>query len=181
MKETSDVLWNLNLDEPREFYKGKRGTIVSARRTDKICPHDFGVSLEIPPEEEFRPTHVRLFFDLFLKNLSNSKHAKILFQLFERLYDGEDPEKLANEAAKLNFTMQLDDADVNLFYGQLLMIEQEFNYGPQGCKKGKVQPPREFFMRFIRWIASEDEEIDKIITNAVRNWPPPVKYSKRLV
>jgi hypothetical protein len=76
--------------------------------------------------------------------------------------------------------MKLDGSDVNLFYTQLLMIEQEFNYGPGGCKEGKVDPPREFLMRFIRWVASGDEEIDKIITNAVRDWPPPVEYAKRI-
>lgn len=119
-------------------------------------------------------------FDLYLKRLSNPKDAKDIFVFFEKIYDGEDPEEMQSKALKLRFPMQLDDADTNLFYGQLLMIEQEFNYGPKGCKKGNVEPPREFLMRFVRWIASGEEEIDKIITNAVRNWPPPVKYAKRL-
>lgn len=179
MDEASKVLWELKPNESKKFYKGKSGTIVTTTRTDKICPHDFGVGLIIPGREEFRPTHVRLLFDLYLKRLSNHTDAKTLFMFFERVYDGEDPEKLQKDAIELKFPMQLDDADVNLFYGQLLMIEQEFNYGPKGCKKGKVEPPREFLMRFIRWIASGEEEIDKIITNAVRNWPPPTKYAKR--
>jgi hypothetical protein len=68
--------------------------------------------------------------------------------------------------------MQLDEADVNLFYTQLLMIEQDFSY----AEKSKLSPPREYLMRFIRWVYSGDDQIDKIITNAVRNWPPPVRY-----
>lgn len=181
MEDASEVLWELRLFETRRFYRGKNGDVVSVTRTDKICPHDFGVNLAFPNRGEFRPTHVRLFLDLYLKGISNSRDAQTLFRLFEQVYDGEDPEKLQEEAVKLQFPMQLDNADVNLFYGQLLMIEQEFNYGPKGCKQGKVQPPREFLTRFVRWIASGDEEIDKIITNAVRNWPLPVKYAKRLV
>lgn len=181
MFELFPILRGLKLDERKLVYTSKKGTKVFAIRTDKICPHDFAVALLIPGREEFRPTHVRLLFDLYLKQLSNDKDAKILFLTMEKIYDGEDPEKLAEKVLELKFPMQLDDADVNLYYTQLLMIEQEFNYGPQGCKKGKVEPPREFLMRFIRWIASGKEEIDKIITNAVRNWPPPKKYAKRLV
>jgi len=173
-------LRKLKPSERREIYKGKGGTIVSVIRTDKICPHDFAVALTIPGREEFRPTHVRLLFDLYLKRLSDEKKAHKLFCALEKVYDGEDPENLAPRVLELKFPMQLDDPDVNLFYTQLLMIEQEFNYGPDGCKKGKVDPPREFLMRFIRWVASGDNELDRIIAVAVRNFPPPPRYRKRI-
>jgi len=67
----------------------------------------------------------------------------------------------------------IDHIDVNLRF----VIH---TIDPEDVKKGRVQPPREFLMRFIRWVASGEEEIDKIITNAIRNWPPPVRYAKRL-
>jgi len=178
--EAAKVLRNLKLKERIEVYKGRKGTIISATRTDKICPHDFAVGLKIPGRDEFYPTHIRLLFDLYLKRISNEKDAHKLFFLLERVRNGDDPEKLTAQALELNFPMQLDDPDVNLYYAQLLMIEQDFNYGPHGCKKGKVQPPREFLMRFIRWVASGDEEIDKIIFCAVRNKPPPRKYAQPL-
>lgn len=178
MQSLSSELWLLNSNEKRIIYLGKRGTKITATRTDRICPHDFRVGLVIPKRDEFYPTHIRLLFDLYLKGLSDREKSQKLFLAFEDVYDGNDPEKVADELRDLTFKMQLDDADVNLFYGQLLMIEQEFNYGPKGCKEGKVKPPREFLMRFIRWIASGEEEIDKIITNAVRNWPPPAKFGR---
>jgi hypothetical protein len=179
MRDAAQVLRNLKSGERRVMYKGAKGTIISATRTDRICPHDFVVGLKIPNRDEFYPAHVRLLFDLYLKRLTNEKDAYQLFCTIEKVYDGDAPEKLASQVLKMSFPMQLDDPDVNLYYTQLLMIEQEFNYGPTGCKKGNVHPPREFLMRFIRWVAS-GEEIDKIITNAVRNWPPPVRYAKRL-
>jgi hypothetical protein len=180
MSEASKVLRGLKQDERRVIYTGKNGTQVSAIRTDKICPHDFAVALLIPGREEFRPTHVRLLFDLYLKRLSNIEGSHDLFCALEKVYDGSDPETLAPEVLKLNFPMQLDDPDVNLYYTQLLMIEQEFNYGPHGCKKGKVDPPREFLMRFIRWVDSGNDELDRIITVAVRNFPPPKRYAERI-
>ena len=180
MDDISSHLWNLKLNERVEVYKGRSGTIVTATRTDKVCPHDFKVGLVIPGRDEFFPTHVRLLFDLYLKNTSNPEQAHKLFLAFEKIYDKLDPNEVFKELETLAFDMQLDDADVNLFYGQLLMVEQEFNYGPKGCKEGKVQPPREFLTRFVRWIASGEDEIDKVITNAVRNWPPPVRFKQRL-
>lgn len=180
MQDAAQVLRNLKPRERRVMYRAAKGTIISATRTDKICPQDFAVGLDIPGRDEFYPTHVRLLFDLYLKRLANEKDAHYLFCAIEKVYDGEDPKKLAPKVLKMNFPMKLDDPDVNLYYTQLLMIEQEFNYGPTGCKKGKVNPPREFLMRFIRWVASGEEEIDKIITNAIRNWPPPIRYAKRL-
>lgn len=180
MSDAYKLLRALKPDEKRVIYVGKNGTKVSTIRTDKICPHDFAVALEIPGREEFRPTHVRLLFDLYLKRLSNQHDSKKLFCALETVYDGEDPEILTNEVLKLNFPMQLDGPDVNLYYTQLLMIEQEFNYGPDGCKEGKVDPPREFLMRFIRWVDSGEAELDRIIAVAVRNFPPPKRYAKRI-
>ncbi|MHC1600156.1 MAG: hypothetical protein ACXQS5_04965, partial [Candidatus Methanospirareceae archaeon] len=77
-----------------------------------------------------------------------------LFIIIEEVFDGEDPKRLSSDALNLKFPMQLDDPDVNLYYSQLLMS-------------------------FIRWVASGDNEIDRIITAAVRNYPPPAKYKQQ--
>lgn len=176
METASEKLWSLELGEHAVLYKSADGKQITATRTDNICPHDFAVGLIIPGRAEFYPTHVRLLFDLYLKRLSNVEDAKKIFGAIDLVYLGEDPVRVSRKVERLRFPMQLDEPDTILYYTQLLMIEQEFNYGPQGCKLGKVQPPREFLMRFIRWIASGETEIDKIITAAVRNWPPRVQY-----
>jgi len=176
ISKASEVLWNLNPGERREIYRGRNGTIIFVIRTDKFCLHDFAVGLKIPGKKEFRPTHIRLLFDLYLKRTSDEEDAKKLFLLLEKVFNGEDPERLAPEALQLTFPMQLDDPDVNLYYAQLLMIEQDFNYGPKGRKKSNFDPPRTFLMGFIRWVASGEIDIDKIIFRAIKNKPPPHKY-----
>jgi len=178
--EAYSELRRLKRREHRVIYQGKRGTKITVTRTDRICPHDFAVGLIIPGRKEFFPTHVRLLFDLYIKRLSNKEDAKNLFIIFEEVFAGEDPEKFSSNVFNLKFPMQLDDPDVNLYYSQLLMIEQDFNYGPDGCKKSKFDPPRGFLMSFIRWVASGNDEIDKIITAAVRNYPPPAKYKRKI-
>jgi hypothetical protein len=66
------------------MYSGVGGTVVSATRTDKICPLDFAVGLKIPGRDEFYPTHIRLLFDLYLKWLSNEKDSNQLFCELEK-------------------------------------------------------------------------------------------------
>lgn len=172
----SFMLGKLKPGERRIIYTSPKGVQVTATQTGKFSPHDFAVGLVIPGRTEFYPTHVRLLFDYYLKRLSELQQAQKLFKTVEKVYEGNDPEELAEDVGELTFPMQLDEAIVNLVYTQLLMIEQDFNFGTEGTKKSKYDPPRGFLMSFIRWVASGENEIDKIITAAVRNYPPPTRF-----
>ena len=172
----SFMLGRLQVGERRVVYTSPNGVQVIATQTGKFSPHDFAVGLVIPRRPEFYPTHVRLLFDYYLKRLSELQQAQKLFEAVERVYEGNDPEGLAQDVGALTFPMQLDEAIVNLVYTQLLMIEQDFNFGPEGTKKSKYDPPRGFLMSFIRWVASGENEIDRVITAAVRNYPPPARF-----
>ena len=176
MVAASLILGRLQPGERRIVYTSPKGVQVTATQTGKFSPRDFAVGLVIPGRPEFYPTHVRLLFDYYLKKLSEPQKAQKLFEAVERVYEGNAPEELVQDVGALTFPMQLDEAIVNLVYTQLLMIEQAFNFGPEGTKISKYDPPRGFLMSFIRWVASGEDEIDKIITNAVRNWPPPTRF-----
>ncbi|MCD6452841.1 MAG: hypothetical protein J7K77_00885 [Dehalococcoidales bacterium] len=174
--KANSMLRSLKPSERRVIYTSPNGVQITVTQTGKFSPHDFAVGLIIPNKTEFYPTHVRLLFDYYLKKVSEPQQAQKLFEAAESVYRGDNPEKLAPDVNTLTFPMQLDEAIVNLVYTQLLMIEQDFNFGPEGNKKSKYEPPRGFLMSFIRWIASGKNEIDKIITAAVRNYPPPVCF-----
>lgn len=167
-----------NLRSRKVAYKTPNGIEVTAKHTAKFSSDDYAVGLVFPEQSEFYPTHVRLLIDLHIKRISNPRDARALFCALERVFAGDDPDQFIEVVRALQFPMQLDDADVNLYYTQLLMVEQDFNYGPGGRKKSKLDPPREYLMRFVRWVYSQDNEIDKIITAAVRNWPAPAKYKQ---
>jgi len=212
MIELLPRLWSLKKNESMHVYKTDNAKVI-ATRTDKNSPKDFGVGLVLGEKPEFRPTHVRLLFDLHLKRRSEPEKSKKLFHALEKVYEGEDPEKLALKLGNITFNMQLDSAEVNLYYAQLLMIEQDFNYVPKEeldkylvkyvtkkirgkdvevpvvkiagedmeKKVSNLNPPRDFLMRFIRWTAkSELEDIDDIITQAVRNRPANREFRERL-
>ncbi|OGO22930.1 MAG: hypothetical protein A2144_02605 [Chloroflexi bacterium RBG_16_50_9] len=175
MVKASLILNRLEHGERKVMYTSPKGVQVTATQTGNLS-RDFAVGLVIPGRPEFYPTHVRLLFDYYLKRLSEPRQVQRLFEAVGKVYAENDPEEMAQDVGDLTFTMQLDEAMVNLIYTQLLMIEQDLNYGPGGTKKSKYDPPRGFLMSFIRWVASGEDEIDKIITNAVRNWPPPVRF-----
>lgn len=179
LEEALSNLWELRESERRVVYTCPERQLVTVTRTDKICQHDFRVGLVLGDRPEFFPTHVRLLFNLYLQRTSDPENFPRVLRSFERVYDGEDPLVIASSEAEVRSRLQLDTLQLSLCYGQLLMVEQEFNYGPKGCKKGNVQPPREFLMRFIRWIASGEDEIDRIIAAAVRNYPPPTKFASK--
>lgn len=186
MRELLKVLLKIEPDKQKTIYETPAGVKITATKTQKISTEDVGVGLIIPGRNEFFPTHVRLLVDLYLKRISGSKeNVKKLEECFERVYQGEDPERM-KEINNLKFRLQLDEPLANLYYTQLLMAEQAINYS-EGAKPGrrgkpikpsKYSPPYTFLMGFIRWALSDDVEIDRLITAAVRNFPPPTKHAK---
>ncbi len=139
--------------EQRVMYTSPGGVQVTATHTGKLSPLDFAAGLVIPGRVEFRPTHVRLLFDYYLKRLSNDTLSRGLFEIAEAVYRGEDPERFSQVLDNTRFPMQLDEPMVNIVYTQLLMIEQDLNYGPGGIRKSRFDPARGFLMAFIRWVA----------------------------
>jgi hypothetical protein len=180
MSHLSSRLRKLGKNEQEVIYTSKKGVKITATQTGKFSPSDFAVGLIIPDKEEFLPTHIRVLIDLYIKKESNFEGSRKLFRVLEEVYNGKDPELYAEELRKLNFPMQLDEAEVNVYVIQLLLIEQDFNYGPGAPKTSKLEPPREFLMRFIRWVATGDTQIDRILSGAARNYPAPNRYSKPL-
>ena len=176
INEAASTLRNLKPGERQVVYTSPIGVQITATQTGKFSPHDFAVGLVIPSRAEFYPTHVRLLFDYYLKGLSEPQQARTLFTNVEEVYKGTDPEKLIEQVGTMTFPMQLDEAIVNLVYTQLLMVEQDFTYGPGGTRKSTYDPARGYLMSFIRWVASGEDEIDRIITSAVRNYAPPVRF-----
>lgn len=176
IEQAAEQMLALKDGEFRKVYTSQDGTVVTALHTGKHSARDFAVGLEIPGKEKFKPTHIRLIVDVFLKGCSYPKGAEKLLGLFERLFNGEDTTALVAEAKPLEFPMKFDSAETNLYYLQLLFVEQDINYGPTSKKPSKMKLPRNFLMSFVRFAMSGDQEIDKVVFLAVRNLPPPKKY-----
>ena len=172
-------LRKLSKAEHQIIYTSKKGNKVAVTQTGKFSNNDYAVGLIRGNDNEFYPTHIRLLIDLYIKRESNLEGSKKLFKALEGIFNGKDPDDYIDELRKVNFPMQLDEAEVNLYIAQLLMIEQDFNFGPGAPRKSKMDTPREYLMRFIRWVAAGDTQIDRIIFAAAgRKYPAPNKYAK---
>jgi len=160
------------------IYTSKKGVQVTVTHTAKHSDDDFAVGLIMPGHDEFRPTHIRLLIDYYIKRESNKTAALELYRCLERVYAGNDPLNFAEQLQDLEFPMHLDEPETNLYMSQLLFIEQDFNFGPGAPKTSKMDPPRQYLMRFFRWVASADSQIDRVIFAAAgRKYPAPQKYA----
>ena len=178
MSQLASELRTLNEGEHKSVYESKKKVKVTVTQTGKFSENDYAVGLIIPGQSEFYPTHIRLLIDLYIKSESNFDGFKKLHNALEDIFEGTDPVTFVGKLHNIDFPMHLDEAEVNLYIAQLLMIEQDFNFGPGAPKKSKLDPPREYLMRFLRWIASKDSQIDRIIFAAAgRKYPAPEKYS----
>ncbi|OGD57045.1 hypothetical protein A2V71_00330 [Candidatus Berkelbacteria bacterium RBG_13_40_8] len=179
MSRLAKELLTLKEGEKRTVYTSEDGTQVTVKHTGKISEKDFAVGLTIPNEPDFNPTHIRLLVDLYIKRESNPGGFEKLFKAFEEMFSGEDPVEIKDEVKDIDFPMHLDSSETNLYYTQLLMIEQDLNYGPNSAKPSKCDPPRDYLMRFVRWIASGEATIDRVIFGAVRRFPAPEKFANK--
>jgi hypothetical protein len=178
MSKLAAKLRNLKEKKRAVIYTSKKGVQVTVTHTAKHSDDDYAVGLVIPGREEFRPTHIRLLIDFYIKRESNEPEARELHKCLESVYSGEDPATFSDALEKIQFPMHLDEAETNLYVSQLLLIEQDFNFGPGAPKTSKMDPPRQYTMRFFRWVASGDNQIDRIIFAAAgRKYPAPEKYS----
>jgi hypothetical protein len=177
MAKLAAMLQSLEQGEHRIIYESANNVKVTATQTGKFSEHDHAVGLIIPNQSEFYPSHIRLLIDLYIKRESDFDGFKELFKALEQVYNGHSPSLYVNKLRNIMFPMHLDEGEINLYLAQLLMIEQDFNFGPEGKKKSKLDPPREYLMRFFRWIAAGDTQIDRIIFAAAgRMYPAPKKY-----
>lgn len=182
MDELKELIINLELTEKETIYTTPDGIEVfvykplkpsaTLKHTDYNPQKNFQIYLKFPEKKEFRPNHLRLLLDLHLKRLSDENKSNIIFSSLEKIYEGEDPEKFADKLKELNFRMQLDSSLLNVYYGQLFMIEQDINWSE---RKTQCQPPRSYLMGYIRMVHSGEKEIDRLLWSATRN-PPSKKW-----
>jgi len=168
MPEQTKELWGLDGDDtifiPTES-DGSEIVVLKGEKVDKYGDFDIQIQLRgdnYPPN--YTPSHPDVFKDLHLKLNSSQSDGEKLFRIINNVYEGKDPNKFLSELQSLSFSKEGFPADVTVSLIQLMMIEQEINYGPGG-EWTRFNPPRDLFMSCIRWIFSgEYETLDEVIS-----------------
>lgn len=123
---------------------------------------------------EFMPNHLRILLDLEFKLRFYPNYKEDLMLAFDRLYYGEDPNKISEDFKNLKFSKELKSLKYDLYLAQLFFAEQEVGYH----FNSKFDPKYLYLQGWIRCVLSRELEIDKLLWSATRN-PPPVRFTKK--
>lgn len=177
-----ELIMDIKIGESKAVYSFSNGITLYVHRPEKVgrsvkgkysVEKNFQIVMKEPNKKDFLPNHLRVLLDLHLKNKSNPDSAKLIFDVIEKIYDGEDPLNYEKDLKKIKFDMYLDSALVNVCLTQLFMIEQEINY-----THGRVKPPRAYIMGYIRMIRTAEFEIDKLLWSSTRH-PPRMEFREK--
>lgn len=183
-KQLKETILKINLGERKTIYKVDENTEIFVNKPLKVPTKlknsarydpkkNFQIGLIKKDKKEFLPNHLRIMMDLELKKREDPEKAKILFDAIEDIYDGKDPFEYKQELIKYNFKKGFEDSLTDLCLIQLFFAEQDLNY-----VFGKVQPPRDYLMGYIRIIRLNIEEIDKLLWNSTRH-PPRIEFRSK--
>jgi len=174
----------LSIGERKELYS-EQGDKIMIFRPEKLgrslknknyeVSKNFQIILKKPNEKEFLPNHLRVLIEVNHRIKKNKKNSERFFEIIEEIYNGEDPLKFKKELEQLGLEGEFDSSIITLCLIQLFMAEQDINY-----THGKVQPPRAFLMGYLRFIKTQEQNIDKILWSSTRH-PPRQEFWKENV
>jgi hypothetical protein len=124
-------------------------------------------------QREFKPNHLRVFIDLYLRVRSRKDLKRKLAMLFDGIFYGEDPDELLKSLEDEEFEHFLNSLAITVELSQLFLIEQEYGYH----RESKYSPSTLFYQGWIRQIIDTEKEIDNLIMSIARGQPPAVKYT----
>lgn len=179
LPEQTEALWGLDEDERVVVHEGSDGSeiiVVKGEKTEKYSDFDIQIRLEGGRgyEDMNPPSHPNIFHDLHKKRNADPNAASRLFDIIRSVYAGADP-RTFEELASYSFEDDVFPADVTVRLFQLMLIEQEINYGPGG-EYTRYHPPRDLLMSCVRWIESGDYDDISQVIGAGYNGRTPEQY-----
>lgn len=150
-----------------------RPSEVSARFKIYDLTKNFQIWLK-EGEREFRPNHLRLMIDLFLRSRSRPDLKKELLIAFDNIFYGKDPDEELAKLDKEKFEHYLNDINIIGCLAQLFIIEQEYGYP----RVSKFDPPTLFFQGWVRQFIDANKEVDNLCMSVANGQPPAAKYVK---
>ncbi len=124
-------------------------------------------------EREFKPNHLRVMIDLYLRVRSTPALKRQLAEAMEAIFAGEDPSKVAGRFPENSFEHFLQPLVITLYLSQLFIIEQAHGY----AKESRYNPRTLFYQGWVRQIICTDRDIDNLLISLSRGQPPNVGYT----
>ena len=175
----TERLWDLSDEQEELIHEGSDGSKIVVLKGEKVEKYgDFDIQIQLRGEgyrPDYTPSHPDVFKDLERKIRSNPTSIDRLFEIITQVYEGDSPDEHLNKLEKMVFDDEKFPADVTVSLLQVMMVEQEINYGPGG-KKTFYQPPRDLLVSCVRWIFSREYDTLDTVISAGYNGQVPNKY-----
>ena len=124
-------------------------------------------------ERQFRPNHLRVFIDIYLRSRSRTDLKKELLTAFDSIFYGEDPEVAIEKLKNETFGHFLNPLKIIATLSQLFVAEQAYGYH----RESKYDPATLFYQGWIRQVIADNKEIDNLIMSISRGQPPMTKFT----
>ncbi len=174
-----DLIKDLRFDEETFIYTDGelelyvfRPSELSKRFENYDAKKNFQIWLR-DGERRFRPNHLRVFIDLYLRVRSRPDLKNKLAIAFDGIFYGEDPDDLVKVFEDETFDHYLNSLHITMCLSQLFLIEQAYGYH----RESKYNPRTLFYQGWIRQVIGSDKEIDNLIMSISRGQPPAVRYT----
>ncbi|UYZ37998.1 hypothetical protein OD350_10105 [Clostridium beijerinckii] len=126
-------------------------------------------------EREFKPNHLRVMIDLNLRVRSRDDLKFELLKIFDKIFYGEDPEKVIQAVKDEKFEHYLNSIKITATLSQLFLIEQEYSY----YKESNFEPKTLFYQGWVREFIDSPKEIDNLCMSVCSFRPPTSKYTNK--
>ena len=158
----------------------KEGIKVSILRPSKVSKrfvtYDPAKNFQIWFQEgdrKFKPNHLRVMIDLYLRSRSREDLKKGLLLAFDSIFYGEDPEVAISSLKNEAFEHFLNPLIIIATFCQLFIAEQEYGYPSES----KYDPKSLFFQGWVRQVIAENNEVDNVLMSITNGREPLTKFT----
>jgi len=124
-------------------------------------------------QREFRPNHLRVMIDLYLRTRSRPELKKDLLLCFDNIFYHNCPEEQIKIFDDEHFEHALNPLRITAYLHQLFIIEQDYCYH----RESRYDPPTLFYQGWLRQFMDSPKEIDNLCMSVCRGQPPIEQYT----
>ena len=174
-----DIVKSLKFDTDTTIFTDTDGTVMYIMRPSKLSKrfsaYDVNKNFQIwfkTSEKAFRPNHLRLLMDLYMRGRSRPDLKRKLLLAFDNIFYGKDVDDELKELAKEKFEHTLNSIQLIGHLTQAFFVEQEYAYN----KESNYIPPSLWLLGWIRQVIDSPNEIDTLLMSIASGRPPDNKY-----
>lgn len=170
----------LEFDTKKTLHSAGNVEIYLIRPNKKYKDYDINKNFQVflkTQNKEFRPNHLRVIMDLYLRTLSRPDLKEKILELIDLIFYKKEFSNLLEELKQEKFSNYLNKKlEITIYLLILFIIEQDYNY----TGKSFYDPKSTFLIGWIRQVLCDNsKDLDNYIMSICSNQPPKTKYTEK--